>query len=151
MSGKYTQEQITEIIKKWADAKSKSKADIDKIEFDETFCGGSVVRFKTVKMTSLIPNNTEGKHSGFDDGTRPDHYAYEIECLVTKLKLRLAVNYQNMPDETKKICEVLLEKYKMMPYDDVTLPTQFRRICIYDIDIEDCQDQSSRDPGCACP
>ena len=125
--------KITDIIIEWAEEKAKE----GEIEFDKTFCKDAVVRYKTSNMTLLIPNNSDGKNSGFDDNTRPDHYAYEIECLVTKLKLRLAINYQNISDETRKKCEELLEKYKMMPHDDVTPPTQFRRLCLYEYKIND--------------
>ena len=125
--------KITDIIIEWAE----QKAEDGEIEFDKTFCKDAVVRYKTSNMTLLIPNNSDGKNSGFDDNTRPDHYAYEIECLVTKLKLRLAINYQNISDETRKKCEELLEKYKMMPHDDVTPPTQFRRLCLYEYKFND--------------
>ena len=125
--------KITDIIIEWAEEKAKE----GEIEFDKTFCKDAVVRYKTSNMTLLIPNNSDGKNSGFDDNTRPDHYAYEIECLVSKLKLRLEINYQNISDETRKKCEELLEKYKMMPHDDVTPPTQFRRLCLYEYKIND--------------
>ena len=133
MSSKFTQEEVKAIIMEWA----KDKAKQNEIVFDESFCKDAVVRYKTSNMTLLIPNNSDGKNSGFDDNTRPDHYAYEIECLVTKLKLRLAINYQNISDETRKKCEELLEKYKMMPHDDVTPPTQFRSLCLYEYKFND--------------
>ena len=137
MSSEFTKEEVRAIILEWAREKAKE----NEIVFDESFCKGSVVRYKTSEMTSLIPDNTEGKLSGFDDGTRPDHYAYEIECLVTKLKLRLAINYQNISDETRKKCEELLEKYKMMPHGDVTPPAQFRRLCLYEYKFKDCMNE----------
>lgn len=128
---------VKSIIIEWANAKAKEKDETSRIEFDETFCGGVYVRFKTAIMTSLIPDNSEGKLSGWK---RPDHYAYEIQCYKTKLNLMLTFSFTNISDETKRICKELLKKYKMMPkLDSSNSDDNFYRLCIYDISIKDCE------------
>lgn len=140
MISKFTQGEVKAIIMKWAENKANEKDEDSKIEFDASFCKGAVVRYKTSEMTSLIPDNTEGKLSGFDDGTRPDHYAYEIECRTTVLNLMLSFSYTNISDETKKNCDELLKKFKMMPkLDNEESGDNFFRLCIYDISIKDCK------------
>lgn len=130
MSEKFKQEQVTEIIKEWARTKNKN----GEIKFDETFCGGLFVRYKTDKMTSFIPDNSEGKLSGWK---RPDHYAYEIECRPTVLNLMLSFSYTNISDVTKKTCEELLTNFKMMPkLDNEKSDDNFFRLCIYDSSIQ---------------
>lgn len=59
MSKSITEEMVKDVIKEWA----RNKAENGEIIFDETFCGGKFVRYKTSKMTSLIPDNIEGKLS----------------------------------------------------------------------------------------
>ena len=100
MSNLITEAMVKDIIIEWARTKANNK----EIEFDDSFCGSRFVRYKTSKMTSLIPNNSDGRLSGWD---RPDHYAYEIECRPTVLNLILTFSYTNISDETKKICEKL--------------------------------------------
>ena len=140
--GKFTAEEIKRIITEWA----KDKAAQGEIEFDESFCDGVIVRYKTTAMTTIIPNNPDGETSGFHGKSgldRTDHYAYEIECQTNVLNLLLAFSYTNISDETKKTCELLLEKYKMMPKRDVAGNDNFRRLCIYsDEKIKDCKEES---------
>ena len=85
-------------------------------------------------MTLLIPDNIEGKLSGWK---RPDHYAYEIECNQTVLNLMLSFSYTNISDETKKVCERLMAEFKMMPKLDCEKhDDNFFRLCIYDANIK---------------
>ena len=133
MSSKFTQEEVKAIIMEWA----KDKAKQNEIVFDESFCKGSVVRYKTTKMTFLIPNNSDGKNGGFDNRTRPDHYAYEIECMKTKISLILAFSFTNISDETKIKCEKILKKYKKMPEKRETKDSNFRRLCLYKYEFTD--------------
>ena len=133
--GKFTEEEIIKIIKEWAQEKAKQ----GEIEYDNSFCGGLIVRYKTFPMTSLIPNNPDGKKSGFH---RTDHYAYEIECRKTMLNLRLAFSYTNISDKTKQICDELLDKFKMMPKHDITHSDNFQRLCIFsDVNIKECKEE----------
>ena len=125
MSKSITEEMVKDVIKEWA----RTKAENGEIKFDDTFCGGKFVRYKTSKMTSLIPDNFEGQLSGWK---RPDHYAYEIECRPTVLNLMLTFSYTNISDETKKVCEKLLANFKMMPkMDTENSNDNFFRLCIY--------------------
>ena len=50
MSKSITEEMVKDVIKEWA----RNKAENGEIIFDETFCGGKFVRYKTDKMTLLI-------------------------------------------------------------------------------------------------
>lgn len=129
----FTGKQVKEIILKWAEEKEKQ----GEIVFDPTFCNG-YVRYKTTKLTNLIPDNSEGEFSGWNG--RRDHYAYEIECRPTILNLLLSFSYTNISDESKRICDELLRKYKMMPKlanDDSD--DNFHRLCVFDIDIKNYQ------------
>lgn len=129
----FTGEQVKEIILKWAEEKAKQ----GKIVFDPTFCNG-YVRYKTTELTDLIPDNFEGEFGGWSG--RLDHYAYEIECRPTILNLLLSFTYTNIADKSKRICDELLKKYKMMPKlanDDSD--DNFYRLCVFDIKINDCQ------------
>lgn len=131
MNKSITEEMVKDVIKEWA----RNKAENGKIIFDETFCGGKFVRYKTDKMTLLIPDNIEGKLSGWK---RPDHYAYEIECNQTILNLMLTFSYTNISDETKKICEKLWNNFKMMPKMDTEKSgDNYFRLCIYDANIKE--------------
>ena len=122
---------VKDVIKEWA----RNKAENGEIIFDETFCGGKFVRYKTDKMTLLIPDNIEGKLSGWK---RPDHYAYEIECNQTILNLMLTFSYTNISDETKKICEKIWNNFKMMPkMDTENSGDNYFRLCIYDANIKE--------------
>ena len=137
MSENYTREEVKKIIIEWAKDKSKQDEKTKKAEivFDESFCGGFFVRYKTEKMTKLIPDNSEGKSSTWK---KPYHFAYEIECNKTILNLLLSFNYKNISDETKQICEEILEKYKMMPkLEDVDNQGYYRRSCVFEISIKD--------------
>ena len=133
---KFTLEQVTEIIMDWAEGKKKN----NEIEFDRAFCKSyadhNTVRYWTTAMTKLIPDNSEGKNAGFDN---PHHYAFEIECKKEVLHLLIAFSYTDISDETKKICEEILEKYRMYNFADPKNPTgNFRRVCSFNIDIKKC-------------
>ena len=141
MSAKFTQEQIIEIIIEWAEQKAKN----EEIKFDRKLCkkynDHFTVRYLTPQTTNLIPNNSEGKNTGFEG---KNHYAFEIECRQEVLHLLLTFSYKNITDETKKICEEILDKYKMYRIKNYKKPTgAFRGACSFKINISKCQSKEA--------
>ncbi len=126
--------KITDIIIEWAE----QKAEDGELKLDTPFCDyysdHSTVRYWTSEMTDLIPDNSEGKDTGFKN---PHHYAFEIECLQEALHLLFAFSYTDISDVTKIKCEEILEKYRMYRMADEKNPTgNFRRVCSFRIKIK---------------
>jgi hypothetical protein len=131
MSNDVRIKMVTDIIIEWAENNKE-------IEFNRAYCkyyaDHNTIRYWTKKLTGLIPNNTNGKESGFGN-FHP--YAFEIECKLETLHFLLAFSYTNISDVTKEKCEEILEKYRMyrmaIPKD---YTGNFRRVCDYKIDIK---------------
>ncbi len=136
--GKFTAEEIKEIIKEWAEEKEKQKV----IIYDEKLCFKEVIPFRTKRMTSLIPDDStiiEERCRKFtlEYWRHQYFYAFEIKSLKNQIKLQLVFNYNSISDKTKSICEEILKKAKNHPQKNNT-GTSYRIVCKYDVDIEQC-------------
>lgn len=135
MNAKFTLEQVTEIIKKWAEEKT-IKGDI---QFDKDYCKHTkdedTLRFTTSNLTKWIPENTDGKESDFGNSY---NYAYEIVCMKTKIKLRLAFGYQKISGITKKRVDEVITKYRKKIVKEYEREGSYRRAGKYIKGIDDC-------------
>ena len=125
--------KITDIIIEWAEQKAAD----EELKLDKSYCDHysdhNTVRYWTSEMTNLIPDNLEGKETGFKN---PHNYAFEIECFKETLHLLFAFSYTYISDVTKKKCEEILEKYRMYRMAEPKNPTgNSRRVCSFSIDI----------------
>jgi len=128
--------KITDIIIEW----TKQKAEDGKIEFDETFSTNDTIRYRTKEMTKRFPDNPkEGKGWSLGYLKPYPHYFYEIECMSTTLRLKLAFHANDiMPITTKNKCNSIMEKYMNHPLKkDEFKGTLYRIPCIFSCDINE--------------
>ena len=131
--------KLTNIIGKWAEEKAKS----GEIEFDKNFSTPDTIRYRTKELTKRFPDNSKGTDAGWSLHRYLEpypHYFYEIECMSTIIRLKLAFHANDiMQITTKNKCKSIMENYMNHPLKkDEFKGTSYRIPCIFSCKIGEC-------------
>lgn len=92
--------QLHNIIADWC----KKQERAGKIKFDEKHSSKTLLRFTTETMTSILPDADDA----LSVWKTKNFYFYEFQIDKTIIWIRLNLNFNNIPDEQREICNQLL-------------------------------------------